>query len=131
MTLPHRITAEQFNKLHVRNGSLSVKANKYGVSDASQRTYGGRLYASKAEMAKAQELDMLVNAGIVDRWFPQPRFALHVKGSLIGHYVADFKVVYADGRVEHLDVKGFMPELCRWKLKMLKAEYGIDVVITR
>lgn len=129
--LPRSLTAEQFNALKVSNGSLVVKANKYSVSDKSQRTYGGRVFASKAEMTTAQELDVLRNAGKIADWFPQPRFKLHVNGIHVGTYVADFRVVYPDGRVEFWDTKGFEPPLFKLKRKMVEAEYQIKIVVVK
>jgi hypothetical protein len=132
MSLPHRISAEQFNKLKVSRGALSLKANKYSVSDPSQRTYGGRLYASKAEMAKAQELDMLVNAGIVERWDAQVRYPLHAPNKKrVGFYVLDFRVHYTDGRIEHIDVKGAETAMFRWKRKHWEAETGLKLIVVK
>ena len=40
----------------------------------NQRTvYGGRVYASKAEVAEAYRLDLEMRAGTIFRWEPQPQ----------------------------------------------------------
>lgn len=101
--------------------------HKYGVAAASERVYNGILYHSKREKTYAATLDNLKTArNIKDRvvsWDRQVRLPLVVDGTLIGHYVADFAVRYADGREVLVEVKGF--ETPGWKLKhkLFKALY--------
>jgi hypothetical protein len=63
--------------------------------------YKGRKYDSKAEAARAYELDLLHRAGEVIYWTPQPTFKL--AGVT---YRADFLVQDATGRLWIEDVKG-------------------------
>lgn len=111
---------------------LKPKRNKYGVAPKEQRTYAGRCYMSKLECRYAQQLDVWRLAGAVKDWCPQVRFDLHaLGGKVVGGYVADFQVNWADGRVEIIDCKGVMTEMARWKLKHLELERGIKVNIVR
>lgn len=70
---------------------------------AVRTVYNGRSYASKAEARRAHELDLLLKAGVILEWVPQPRFHL---GCPENTYVADFDVVAADGGRWVEDVKG-------------------------
>lgn len=100
------------------------KASKYG----NRRTeYNGRWFASRKEANRAAELDLLVRAGVVTKWEPQPRFPIQHKGVAVCTYVGDFEVTYPDGRVEVEDVKGFKTDVYKIKKKLVKAHYGIDI----
>jgi len=82
-------------------------------------------------MAKAQELDVLVAAGVVDNWTPQPRFKLVVNGILVGTYIADFRVFFADHHTEWWEVKGFETEVWKLKRKLVEALFGIKIVVVK
>ncbi len=115
----------------------AYRANKY----RSKRTeYGGIFYASKAEAARAAELDLLLKAGQIVDWIGQPRFRLGVPENV---YVADFLVIgmtkhqadgttvcfHADVFVE--DVKGAeTPKFVRDK-KLWKAYGRLNLHIIR
>jgi len=75
------------------------RTNKYR---AKRTEYGGRTYASKAEAARAQTLDLLLKAGEVCEWSPQP---LVVLGPAKIKYRPDFHV-YGPQGVWYEDVKG-------------------------
>lgn len=90
--------------------------------------YSGRTYDSKKEAKRAAELDILVRVGEITSWFPQPVFRITHNGVEICKYIADFKVVYPDGRVEYEDVKGVKTDIYRLKKKLVKAFYSIDII---
>lgn len=46
-------------------------------------------------------------------------------------YKADFEVMYADGGVEVVDVKGMMTDIFRMKAKLFMNRYGIPLVIVK
>lgn len=98
---------------------------KYGNT---RTTYNGRLYDSKKEAARAEELDMLTRAddGVLS-WVPQPEFELVVNDVLIGKYIADFSVQWKDGSVTYEDVKGVRTPLYKLKKKLVEALYGITI----
>jgi hypothetical protein len=107
--------------------------NKYG---AKKTEYNGRTFDSKKEAQYAAQLDMLRNAANpadrvtgVQYQVPMP---LAVDGKQIGKYILDFEVTYADGRREHVDVKGMKSgcayQFFKWKKKHVKAQYGIDII---
>lgn len=95
----------------------------------NQRTeYNGRTYDSKKEVAKAQELDLLVKAGELDFWLYHVRFPL--PGGVI--YESDFTTYrninfgedkYSLWGIEVIETKGFKTEAWIIKLKLFKVTY--------
>ena len=92
-----------------------AKRNKY---NAVRTEYSGRTYASKAEAARAQWLDL---DPLVWFWVPQPPFKLGDDT-----YRPDFLVVAKTGEIVHVwaeDVKGVETPDFKRKCK-LWAKYG-------
>ena len=92
--------------------------NKYKVSAKADRTYAGKVYASKAEMFFAQMLARMLANGEVRAVIEQPVVMLDII-----RYVPDFLVTYNDGQVMYIDVKGMETPVFRMKLKLWK-KYG-------
>ena len=102
---------------------------------------GLRNYQSKAEAKRAAELDLLVRAGDVEFWLPQPSFPLPGGTS----YKADFQIHWAyprkfglpsrthseHGSVTFEDVKGRDTKMSKLKRAQVKEIYGIDIVIVK
>lgn len=69
----------------------------------------------------------------------QVTYPLTVNGILVGKYIADFRVTYADGRVEVLDFKNPyvtgkgkstpLGQIFNYKRKLMLAIHGIDVKV--
>lgn len=104
-----RFTREQIDRMEQRGNISQTDAeflrggdrNKYKVAPKAERTYNGRVYASKSEMHRAMELDVMVKSGTIT-YRHQPRYEL---GNRHCKYVADFEVT--DGaRTWSEDVKG-------------------------
>jgi hypothetical protein len=103
----------------------------------------GIRFASKAEARRYGELKLLEKAGEIRSLVLQPQYplvALNECGDAtpVGRYVADFayerflwpgRSKECDTVVE--DVKGVITALARWKIKHVKAQYGIDVQIVK
>lgn len=66
-------------------------------------------------MKKARGKDRVLD------WFGQWPIPLVVNGVLVCKMIADFLVVYADGREEFVEVKGMQTPVYRLKVKLLKA----------
>lgn len=113
-----------------------IKKNKFKVAPKEQRTLNGKVYASKKEMTYAIKLNSLKKAkrkeDRVVSVEEQVKFSLDVNGCHICNYILDFKVYYGDGRIEHIDVKGYTKgtiyRLFKMKSKLMEAIYGIDVI---
>jgi len=76
------------------------RTHKYG---ARPTVFDGVKYASRAEAARARELDALFRAGKLRFWYSQPRFRLGVPEN---RYIADFLIIDRQGRVWVEDIKG-------------------------
>lgn len=117
------VTAEQLKGMGRK--PVLAPVSKY----RSQRTQVDSIwFHSKAEAARYSHLKLLEKAGQIQDLILQPRYALHVRDVIIGHYVADFS--YRTGVLLELvveDVKGMRTQLYAWKAKHLRAEYGIVV----
>lgn len=80
---------------------------------AVRTAYNGRTYDSKAEAARAQELDMMRDTGAILYWQPQVTFVLGDDTLRV-----DFLVWHEDGKVEAEDVKGYETRGFKRKAKL-------------
>lgn len=94
-------------------------------------------FDSKREAAVYCELKMLAKAGHINALDVHPRFDLHATGTdgikrKIGQYEADFRY-WCCQRKERviLDVKGYMTDLSRWKIRHFEAEYKTPIEIRK
>jgi len=91
----------------------------------------GLRFASKAEARRYQELCLLQRAVAVYtansvRWFiRQPSFDL--PGGV--RYIADFLVIWDDGRITVEDVKGVETQVFKIKKKLFEEKYGPLTII--
>lgn len=108
---------------------LSPRKNKYGNK---KTVYNGRNFDSKKEADYCQLLDVLKSTAIeslrVNLYEMQVPYLLEVNGIKICKYILDFKVYYADGRTEHIDIKGYLTPVFRIKKKLMKAIHNIDII---
>lgn len=100
----------------IQQGSRSKYGNK-------RTEYRGKKYASQREANRAAELDMLKKAGEVASVFEQVPF--DIGGGR--KYVADFVVLYPEGRYEVEDAKGVRTALYRLKRDLMLEKYGIEI----
>lgn len=109
------------------------KGNKYGARKAE---YNGMTFDSQKEADHASSLDLLRRATsdserVVEVEYQVP-YEIVIKGKKCFKYYADFRVTYADGRVEVQDVKGYKKgqayQMFRLKKKCVEAEYGIEII---
>lgn len=91
--------------------------------------YNGRIYHSGKEASYARTLDALKKAARpedrVVEWEPQVTYDLVVNGKKICQIVPDFRVHFADGRVEIHEVKsaGTMTHVWAIKRNLFEALY--------
>src|SRR5687767_11147003 len=114
-----RMTSEQFRNM--------AKPHKYG---ARQTVVDGIKFPSRKEANRYSELRLLEKADKVRDIRCQVRMPLEVNGLLVTHYVADF--VYWDveqGKRIWEDTKGFITDSFRIKAKLVRALYGIEILI--
>ena len=110
--------------------------SKYG---AKKVTIDGITFDSKAEGRYYKYLIGLLNEGVVESFemqkpytlldkFPHPKTGKTIRAI---KYVPDFEVIYTDGRVEVVDVKGMQTDVFRMKCKLFMFRYQIPLVLVK
>lgn len=99
---------------------MNKRRGKYNVAPKEQRTFMGRVYASKAEAQYAHVLHLTLLAGEIRDVEEQPRTELGVPENV---YIPDFLVTNMDGSKHYVDVKGMETPIFR-RNKKLWASYG-------
>ena len=110
--------------------------SKYG---AKKVTIDGITFDSKAEGRYYEHLQKLKKTGVVEDFEMQKvftlldRFAHPHTGRIVRAvtYRADFEVYYTDGRVEVVDIKGFMTPEFRIKAKMFMFRYQVPLLVVK
>lgn len=119
---------------------MTAARSKYNVDLSSEgrrrRTYGGRVYASRAEAEHALSLDLQQRAGLIRAWQPQYRIPIIVNGVKVCSYVADFRVVDRDDVVSLHEVKGYETQLWALKRKLLDVTFlrehpRVELIVVR
>jgi len=108
---------------------VSKYGNKKVIVDGIQ-------FDSKAEAAYYKKMLKDQEAGLVKEFNMQKTYTLldkfeHPKtGKAVRaiKYIADFEVIYPDGRVEVVDIKGFKTPIYRLKEKLFMFRYNIPIV---
>lgn len=97
----------------------------------AQRVEVGRfVFQSKREAKRWQELELLQHAGEISNLRRQVPFAIVINRMHVCDYLADF-VYLRDGVEVVEDVKGFATEVFRLKAKLVRALYGIEILVTK
>lgn len=127
-----------------RSSRRRSPANKFGVAPPDQRRHPrtNELFASKAELRRWLELELLQRAGEISGLRRQIHYQLNVParwevlpdgtqlGVLphkVGTYVADHVYKNAAGDLVVEDVKGFRTPEYKLKRELMKALYGITI----
>ena len=109
---------------------MSKQTFKFGkksgyIQNATSTFYDGRHFRSKKEAGYAQHLDILKKADDpaerVTEWEYEPHLEVTCNGKRVFTYKIDFKVTYADERIEYIEVKGFATNYWRLKFKVVEA----------
>jgi hypothetical protein len=103
----------------------STRTNKY---NNKKPLVDGIRFDSKKEAKFYKDLKLQMAAGEIKEFELQPQFVLLEKDKdrVTGRgikYIADFKITYADGSVEIVDVKGHKTQVYKLKKKLLLAKY--------
>lgn len=97
-----------------------------------QTEYNGIKYMSKKEADYAAQLDWQRKAKNpnerVTHVEVQVPFQITLNGKKICKYLADFRVQFADGHEEVIDVKGVRTDVYRLKKKLVEAQYDITII---
>jgi hypothetical protein len=113
---------------YLKTNPRQDRKSKYGNLKTE---YDGYVYMSKKEANYAQQLDYLKKAkdprDKVISFERQVPFQIILNGVKICKYMADFKVIFGDGHIEIIDVKGVRTQTYRLKKKLVEAQYGIVI----
>ena len=114
-----------------------VQKNKY---NAKKVEVDGIVFSSKAESFYYEHLLDLMHDGIVESFemqkpytlldkFPHPKTGKTIRAI---KYVPDFEVIYTDGRVEVVDIKGFMKNpVFLLKAKLFMFRYQVPLLVVK
>lgn len=101
------------------------KRSKFNVDQSSagklERTFMGRVYASKAEARYAARLETLKKAGDIAVWTSQFRVQLRVNKIPVTTMVIDFAVAYSNGTCEYIEIKGYRTAVFKLQEKLFRA----------
>lgn len=104
---------------------------RFGKYNNKKTLYKGTLFDSKKEADYAATLDLLKRASnkkeCVLSYEMQVPFQVILNEKKICKYFADFRVHYADGRLEIVDVKGMKTAIYRLKKKLVEAQYEVEI----
>jgi hypothetical protein len=92
---------------------------------------GGLLFDSKKEASYYTQLMWRKKAGEIKEIMLQEKFKVEIEGKHICYYLADFVIVYPDGRKEVIDVKSEITKknpVYRLKKKLVEALYKIKII---
>jgi len=115
--------------------------NKYNVASKADRTADGIVFASKAEMLRYADLQMMEKAGVIRRLRRQVAYPLERGGIVIltskgrvAKYTPDFVYEERDGKIWREiieDVKGAKTRESELRIAVFEALYSRRVKITR
>lgn len=116
-------------KNYLKTNPIQDRKSKYGNIKTE---YNGVVFMSKKEARYAEQLDFLKKASKdherVVSYEMQVPYKVVVNGKHICKYLADFKVLYADGHVEIVDVKGVRTNVYSIKKKLVEALHDIEII---
>lgn len=119
------LTAAQYQTL-----AKAEKSGRIFRASKERRTVDGIVFDSLKEANRWKTLRFAQIAGRISRLERQVPYALHVNGSKIGTYYADFEYLSETGELIVEDVKSSHTRkdpLFRWKSKHVEAEYGVKI----
>lgn len=129
-----RITVDELAK-SLKRSKMNVDTSAGGKLKRTYQRIGedkADVYASERECRYAVELDVMLKAGAIRRWERQVKYVLAVNGVHIGTYRADFEVYeFGLDKPRTIDVKGYMTEPAKYRIKLMKAIHGIEVEIVQ
>lgn len=125
--------ADKISPQEWRDLTAKKKTNKFR---AVAKVYNGEKYHSTKEAEQAAKYDIARKAErLADRVVDVERqvvYSLCFESVSICKYILDFKVTYADGRIEFVDVKGYKKgtsyEMFKIKSRLMKAINKISII---
>jgi hypothetical protein len=120
----------------LRNGVFVSKQKKSKYRN-TKITIDGLQFDSIKEGNYYTQLKLLKKSGGIIDFERQLKFDIHVNSIHIANYFLDFKVIYPDGKIEYIDIKGqdkktkgfIKTDVFSLKKKLVEAIYGIKIKI--
>lgn len=114
---------------YLKTNPIQDRKSKYGNIKTE---YNGTIFMSRKEAKYAEQLDFLKKASNdherVVSYEMQVPYKIVVNGKHICKYLADFRVLYADGHTEVIDVKGVRTNTYSLKKKLVEALHDIQII---
>ncbi len=101
--------------------------SKYGAKKVKEDGY---TFDSKAEHKRYGQLKLLRDAGHITDLNVHPDYVIAINGQKICKVILDFDYIES-GKLITEDVKGMDTSISKLKRKLVKACYGIDVVVLK
>jgi len=128
-----QMTARDYQKRFGNKTTIKKSGKPSKFKNIKVRTKAGK-FDSKRELKEYERLLALKKIGVVKSIERQVRFLLldTARSQTTTYrkrfYIADFVVVYDDGRKEIIDVKGFRTEMYRIKKHLFFIKYGVEII---
>lgn len=107
---------------------VPVRVAGFSKYHATPTVVDGVRFDSHLEARHYSQLRLLQRIGSVLELERQPVFDLVVGGCCVARYIADFRVVFADGEIQIRDCKGVRTPVYRLKRKLFEALYPFRIV---
>lgn len=106
------------------NGVVNKFRNKTKIVD-------GIRFQSTLEANRYLQLKMMKAGGLITDFIIQQTYYLEVNGLHICRYIADFVIIWTDGRVTVEDTKGVETPEFKIKKKLILAIHGISIELVK
>jgi hypothetical protein len=125
--MTQKMTAAEFQAWHKKQEAARNNTKYGGIPTQAN---DGRKFDSHVEAAFYNQCRILQEAGHITKIETHVRFELVVNEIFVGSYELDFRITYADGKIEHVDTKSktTLTPLYRIKKQLMKACHGIDLI---
>lgn len=102
---------------------------KAGAKSGRRRDLGDVFFRSAWEANYARYLNIQIEAQIVEDWEFEPRcfWFPYKKGN--NHYTPDFRVTFCDGRIEWHEIKGYLDDASKVKIKRFRKFYPEETLV--
>lgn len=118
---------KKYQPKHRKNGSF--KRSKLGKYNNRGFRLDGRFFHSEAEAGRYSQLKVLVALGSITHLECQVPYQIHIDGTLICTYLADFRYIMTEPHQMVIeDVKGQRTETFVLKKKLVEAKHKIRIL---
>ena len=127
--MPRPVYKKRYQPKKRKDGTF--KKSKLGKYNNRGFRLDGIFFHSEAEANRYMQLKVLETAGKISRIELQVPYQIHIDGTLICTYYADFRYFIDDGITHAIvieDVKGLATETFKLKKKLVEAKHKIKII---